>query len=329
MKIFVTGGAGYIGSAATAHFLQAGHQVIVYDSLVKGHRAAVPADATFIEADLSDSAALGAAFAAHQPDAVAHFAAFIEAGESMRDPGAFFQNNVANSVNLLNTMMAHNVERIVFSSTAAVYASKETPISEDDPLGPSNVYAESKLMIEKMLRWYHQVHGLRVCMLRYFNACGAMLDEAGTALRGEAHQPETHLIPITLQVALGQREKLFIFGSDYPTRDGTCIRDYVHIEDLASAHVLALDALAEHGCLTYNLGNGRGYSIREVVEVARSVTGHPIPAEDAARRPGDPPALVASSRRIQQELGWAPRYPELEQIITTAWAWHRSHPNGF
>ncbi len=329
MKILVVGGAGYIGSATAAHFMQAGHDVVVYDSLVSGYRPAVPEGAVFVQGDLADRAALDAAFDSHQPDAVAHFAAFIEAGESMRLPGKYFRNNTANTINLLDAMAAHGVDRIVFSSTAGVYAGQDEPLAEDAPLGPTNVYAETKLMIERMLGWYHQVHGLRYCALRYFNACGAMLNGSGQPLRGEAHQPETHLIPLLLQVALGQREKLYLFGNDYPTPDGTCIRDYIHVDDLADAHVLALDALADAPALTYNLGNGRGYSNREVVEIARQVTGRPIPVEDAPRRPGDAASLVASAAKIRRELGWEPRTPALEDIIESAWAWHRTHPHGY
>jgi len=329
MRVLVVGGAGYIGSATTAHLLEAGHDVLVYDSLVSGYRDAVPEGADFVQGDLADCEALDAAFAGFQPGAVMHFAAFIEAGESMKNPGKYFRNNTANTINLLDVMAEHGVNRIVFSSTAGVYASKDSPLDETDPTGPSNVYAETKLMIEKMLHWYHEVYGLRYAALRYFNACGAMLDAAGQPVRGEAHQPESHLIPLVLQVALGQRDQVYIFGTDYPTRDGTCIRDYVHVEDLATAHLLALDALDTAETMTYNLGNGLGYSVREVIEVAREVTGHPIPAVEAARRAGDAPTLIASAEKIRRELGWEPRYPELKDIIATAWAWHRTHPHGY
>ncbi len=329
MRVLVTGGAGYIGSVAAAYLLRAGHEVVVYDSLVRGYRAAVPREAAFVLGDVGDQAALDAAFEMHRPDAVMHFAAFIEAGESMREPGKFFHNNVVNSLNLIEAMMAHGVERIVFSSTAAVYASKDSPLAEEDPFGPASAYGETKLMIERLLYWYHVVHGLRYCALRYFNACGAMLDEAGNAIRGEAHWPESHLIPLTLQVPLGQREALYLFGTDYDTPDGTCIRDYVHVEDLASAHVLALEALDEREMMIYNLGNGRGYSVREVVETARNITGHPIPVVETDRRPGDATILVAAADRIAQELGWKPRHPDLRDIIASAWAWHQSHPHGY
>jgi UDP-glucose 4-epimerase len=329
VRILVIGGAGYIGSATAAYWLAAGHEVIVYDNLVRGYRKAVPNGATLVVGDIGDRAVLNAAFEHHRPDAVAHFAAFIEAGESMRKPGIYFQNNVANTLNLLEVMIAHDVKRIVFSSTAAVYASKDSPLSETDPLGPANTYGETKFMIERMLHWYHEVYKLRYCALRYFNACGAMLDENGTAVRGEAHRPETHLIPLLLQVPLGQREALNLYGKDYPTPDGTCIRDYIHIEDLASAHVLALDALNERETMIYNLGNGRGHSNRQVIEVTREVTGHPIPIVETERRPGDATILVASAEKISQELGWEPRFPDLHDIIAAAWTWHRTHPNGY
>ncbi|HEC23868.1 MAG TPA: UDP-glucose 4-epimerase GalE [Chloroflexi bacterium] len=329
MRVLVVGGAGYIGSVTAAHLLKAGHEVIVYDSLVRGYREAVPEEATFVEGDLGDRKALDAAFEAHRPDAVMHFAAFIEAGESMQKPGVYFRNNVCNSLELLEAMVAHDVGRMIFSSTAAVYASKDTPLEEDDPLGPSNAYGETKLMIERMLHWYHEVYGLRYCALRYFNACGAMVDEEGRAIRGEAHRPESHLIPLLLQVPLGQREALYLFGTDYPTPDGTCIRDYIHVEDLAAAHVLALEALDSREVMIYNVGNGRGYSNREVIAVAREVTGHPIPIVETDRRPGDAPILVASAEKLRAELGWEPRYPDLKQIIATAWEWHRTHPYGY
>src|SRR5690606_35935300 len=262
MRVLVVGGAGYIGSATTAHLLSAGHEVLVFDSLVSGYREAVPEDAAFVQGDLADCDALAGAFDTFRPEAVMHFAAFIEAGESMQKPGKYFRNNTANAINLLDVMASRGVGRIVFSSTAGVYASKDGPLTEDDPTGPSNVYAETKLMIERMLRWYHEVYGLRYAALRYFNACGAMLDEAGLPVRGEAHRPESHLIPLTLQVALGQREHLYLFGTDYDTPDSTCIRDYIHIDDLAAAHLLALRALDTHTTLTLNLGNGHGYSNR-------------------------------------------------------------------
>lgn len=323
MNIFVTGGAGYIGSAAAKRLLDAGHQVTVYDSLVTGHRAAVPQAATFVQADLADTTKIQAALGNHAFDAVLHFAAFIEAGESMRTPGKYFHNNLAVSLGLIDACVQAGVGRFVFSSSAAVYASSDEPLSETSPLMPANVYGQTKLMIEQTLAWYRQVHGLHYAALRYFNAAGALPD------RGEAHRPESHLIPLVLQVALGQRDRIKIYGTDYPTPDGTCIRDYIHLADLVEAHLLALDALETHSELIYNLGNGTGYSVRQVVETARSVTGEPISAEEADRRPGDPPHLVASADRIAGERGWSPQVPELAQIIDSAWRWHRTHPQGY
>lgn len=324
MHILVVGGAGYIGSATAAHFIAAGHQVTVLDNLVRGHREAVPAEARLIIGDVGDRGALDVLFQTLEIDAVAHFAAFIEAGESMQNPGKYFHNNVTNSQVLLEAMVANGVKRLVFSSTAAVYATKDSAIEEGDPIGPSNVYGETKLMIERMIHWYHSQMGLKYAILRYFNACGAMLDVEGKVLRGEAHTPETHLIPLTLQVALGQRDRMKIFGNDYPTPDGTCVRDYIHIEDLASAHVLALQAVDEHYAMTYNLGNGQGYSVQEVIEVARRVTGHAIPADVVDRRPGDAAILIASAESVNNDLGWKPRYPTLHEIIASAWSWHQN-----
>lgn len=330
MHVLVTGGAGYVGSATATYFLAAGHQVTVFDSLIKGHREAVPEGAAFVQGDLGDQAGLDILFQTKQFDAVAHFAAFIEAGESMQLPGKYFHNNVSNSNNLLQTMIRHGVKRFIFSSSAGVYASKSDIITEDDPVGPASVYGETKLMIERMLNWYHEVSGLQYAALRYFNACGAMLDRNGVPVRGEDHHPETHLIPLTLQVPLGKRSTIHIFGTDYDTPDGTCIRDYVHVEDLATAHVLALEALGNgHERMIYNLGNGRGYSVREVIDVARDVTGVDFPATESPRRPGDAARLVASSERISRELGWEPRYPDLTTIIGSAWTWHTTRPGGY
>jgi UDP-glucose 4-epimerase len=323
MNIFITGGAGYIGSAATQILLEAGHQVTVYDSLVTGYREAIHSAAEFIHADLANAKTLAAALGEKPYDAVMHFAAFIEAGESMQDPGKYFYNNAVLSMGLIEACAKAGIQRFVLSSTAAVYASSDEPLDENASLGPSNTYGETKLMIEQTLDWYRKIHGLRFAALRYFNAAGA-LDE-----RGEAHRPESHLIPLVLRVALGQREDIQIYGTDYPTPDGTCIRDYIHIADLIHAHLLALDALDQHDRLIYNLGNGAGYSVREVIDTARTVTGHPIPAVESARRPGDAPRLVASSTKIQQELGWAPVTPDLKDIITSAWDWHRKHPEGY
>ncbi|MBN1679297.1 MAG: UDP-glucose 4-epimerase GalE [Anaerolineae bacterium] len=330
MHVLVVGGAGYVGSATSAHFLAAGHQVTVYDSLVKGHFEAIPKGAAFVKGDIGDAGALDVLFQTIQFDAVAHFAAFIEAGESMQLPGKYFFNNVVNTQNLLDAMLRHDVKRLIFSSTAGIYASKNAPLEEDDPVGPTSVYGESKLMIERMLRWYNEVSGLQYAALRYFNACGAMVDESGEPVRGEDHHPETHLIPLTLQVPLGQRDAIYIYGTDYNTPDGSCIRDYVHIEDLAAAHVLALEALGDgRDRMIYNLGNGRGYSVREVIDVARAVTGIDFPAIETDRRPGDADMLIASSERINDELGWEPRVPDLKDIMSTAWTWHTTHPNGY
>ena len=323
MNIFITGGAGYIGSATADALLKAGHSVTVYDSLVTGHKEAVPAGATFIHASLEDSHGLAEALTRTRFDAVMHFAAFIEAGESMKKPGRFYQNNLVNSLHLIETAVSAGVKRFVLSSTAAVYRSSDEPLSEDSPLGPTNVYGHTKLVIEQTLDWYHQIHGLRYAALRYFNACGALPG------RGEAHQPESHLIPLVLRVPLGQRENINIYGTDYPTRDGTCIRDYIHIADLVTAHLLALDALGVRERLVYNIGNGNGYSVREVIETAREVTGHEIPVIESARRSGDPARLVASSEKIRRELNWEPRYPDLKDILSSAWEWHKSHPKGY
>ena len=323
MNIFLTGGAGYIGSAAAKILLQNGHQVTIYDSLVTGHRAAVPETARFIHADLADHTPLESALRSEPFDAVMHFAAFIEAGESMQNPGKYFHNNLILSLGLMDISHQVGVPRFVFSSSAAVYASSDEPLTEESPLGPANVYGQTKLMIEQALEWYRRVYGLRYAALRYFNAAGAL---PGC---GEAHQPESHVIPLVLQVALDQRPEVEIFGTDYPTPDGTCIRDYIHIADLIAAHLLALDNLDQHDRLIYNLGNGAGYSVKEVIETARQVTGHPIPTHEASRRPGDAPRLVASAEKIRRELGWEPQHPELHQIITSAWEWHRTHPHGY
>ncbi len=324
MNVLVTGGAGYIGSVVADQVMEAGHQVTILDNLSKGHRKAVPSSAALVVADLADRAALDSLFAAKPIDAVIHLAAFIEAGESMQMPEKYFRNNSANTLNLIEAMLAAGVDRIVFSSTAALYGNPErTPIREDDPLQPTNAYGESKLLVERMLAWQHQCRGLRYASLRYFNAAGA------TEIRGENHHPETHLIPRILQVALGQAEQVNVFGTDYPTPDGTCVRDYIHIVDLATAHLLALEALGTQPRLIYNLGNGAGFSIREVIESARRVTGHPIPVVEAERRPGDPAILIASSEKIRAELGWSPRFPDLDSIIESAWQWHQRNPRGY
>jgi UDP-glucose 4-epimerase len=323
MNIFLTGGAGYIGSAAAQTLLEAGHSVTIYDSLVKGYRAAVPEGARFITADLADQETLQAALSSESYDAVMHFAAFIEAGESMQFPGKYFYNNLVLSCGLIDAVARIGIPRFVLSSTASVYASSEEPLTEESAIEPNNVYGQTKLMIEQVLDWYRHIHNLHYATLRYFNAAGALAE------RGEAHRPETHLIPLVLQVALEQREDIKVFGTDYPTPDGTCIRDYIHIADLVQAHVLALDALESNEKLIYNLGTGAGYSVREVIDVARKVTEHDIPATEAPRRPGDAPRLVANSSKIQSELGWQPQYPELETILLSAWNWHRNHPQGY
>lgn len=323
MKIFVTGGAGFIGSAVSAELLGKGHEVTVFDSLATGHRQAVPEGTQFIQGDLLDGQALNKALDGQGYEAVLHFAAFIEAGESMRDPGKYFRNNMQASFELIEATHKAGIQKFVFSSTAAVYKTSNDPLTEDLPLGPQNTYGQTKLMTEQGLARYNQIHGLRYAALRYFNAAGSLPG------RGEAHQPESHLIPLTLQVALGQRESVAIFGSDYETPDGTCIRDYIHIADLVSAHVLALQALEEHSALVYNLGSGHGYSVLEVIEMVRKVTGHAIPAVETPRRPGDPARLVASPARIERELGWRAEHSGLEEIIASAWAWARKHPHGY
>jgi len=323
MNILVTGGAGYIGSATAEALIKAGHAVTVYDSLVTGYPQAVPTDATFVQADLSDSHALIETLTREKFDAVMHFAAFIEAGESMKEPGRFFQNNFTNSLILMENAIRAGVKRLVFSSTAAVYRSSDEPLTEESPLGPINVYGQTKLMVEQALEWYRQIHGLHYASLRYFNACGALPG------RGEAHQPESHLIPLVLRVPLGQNESISIFGTDYPTPDGTCIRDYIHIADLVSAHLLALEGLRERDQMIYNLGSGNGYSVREVIETAREVTAHRIPAVENPRRLGDSAILVASSEKIKRELGWKPQHDNLHEIVTSAWAWHKWHPKGY
>jgi UDP-glucose 4-epimerase len=323
-RILVTGGAGYIGSVITSQLLKKGYEVVVFDNLGNGHKKAVPPTAKLIVGSTSDRAALDRIFSKHRFDGVVHLAASIEAGESMKFPEQYFRNNTANSLTLLEAVLAHKVPRFVFSSTAALFGTPDrTPIEETDPLHPTNTYGESKLLVEHMLDWFHRIHGLRYACLRYFNAAGATPDQ------GEDHHPESHLIPLILQVALGKRENLSIFGTDYPTPDGTCIRDYIHVGDLASAHLLVLDALREKDKLIYNLGNGKGFSVREVIETARRVTGHAIPVREVERRLGDPAILVASSEKIKRELHWRPSYANLEDIVRSAWDWFRAHPSGY
>lgn len=323
MNIFVTGGAGYIGSVTAQALLDAGHKVTVYDSLVTGHRAAVPSAADFIHADLNDSQALSSVMAEQKFDAVMHFAAFIEAGDSMKNPGRFFQNNVINSIHLIETAHKYGIKKFILSSTAAIYQASDDPLTEESIIKPQNTYGQTKLMIEQTLEWYRRIHGLHYAALRYFNAAGA------TPQRGEAHQPESHLIPLVLRVAMDLRSEINIFGSDYPTRDGTAVRDYIHISDLASAHIMTLEALQGQDRLVYNLGNGKGYSVKQVLDTARAVTGHSIPSVDSPRRSGDPARLVASSQRVIDELGWEPKYPDLKEIISSAWSWRQKNPNGY
>lgn len=318
MRVLVTGGAGFIGSTVTAQLVAAGHDVTVLDDFRKGHRQALSEGPRLVEGDFGDRALLDRVLPGQE--AVLHFAAYIEAGESMQLPEKYFRNNSANALTLLEAMVAHKVGRLVFSSTAALYGDPErVPIEEDDPLKPTNAYGESKLLVEQMLTWMNRIHGLRYASLRYFNAAGG----------AEDHRPETHLIPILFEVAQGKRAEAAIYGTDYPTPDGTCVRDYIHVEDLASAHLLALEGLGQRERLIYNLGNGQGYSVREVIETVRRVTGHPIPVREAPRRPGDPAVLVASSARIRRELGWEPRVPELEAIVRSAWEWRSAHPDGY
>jgi UDP-glucose 4-epimerase len=324
MNVLVTGGAGYIGSHVVRLLLEAGHKVRVFDNLSEGHAAAVPAGVLF-RGDLADPASLREALRGRF-DCVMHFAASCSVGESMGNPAKYYANNVVGSLNLLDAVRAAGVARLVFSSSAATYGvPRETPITEDHPQAPINAYGQTKLDIEHALAYYAGAYGLGYCCLRYFNAAGAAPD--GTI--GEDHDPELHLVPIVLEVALGRRKDVKVFGADYPTRDGTCVRDYIHVYDLASAHILAMEAVEPGKGLAFNLGSGSGYTVREVIEVARKVTGRRIPAADAARRPGDPPALVASSDRIIRTLGWKPEYPDLETIVETAWRWHKAHPDGY
>lgn len=320
MKILVTGGAGYIGGTVAGLLVQQGHDVIVLDNLTHGRREMVPAGTEFVKAELADREAVERVLRSGV-GAVMHFAALIEAGESMRVPEVYFRNNTASTLTLLEAMLAVGVNQLVFSSTAAVYGEPEkTPIAEDAKLQPTNAYGESKLLVEHMLTWFHRCHGFRYASLRYFNVAGAMPG------RGEAHEPESHLIPLILDAAMGRREAIKVFGTDYPTPDGTCIRDYIHVHDLAQAHLLALDALDDEergGRLIYNLGNGQGFSVREVIEGARKVTGRDIPVVEEPRRSGDPAVLVASSEKIQRELGWTPQHARLEEILASAWEWHQ------
>jgi UDP-glucose 4-epimerase len=327
MKILVTGGAGYIGSHVTRVLIERGADVVVFDNLLAGHRAAVHPDAIFVRGDLLDTGDVTSLFAAHRLDGIMHFASHILVGESMQKPIKYLRDNVLSTTNLLEAALEHGVDKFILSSTANLFEQpSRIPIPEEEAIIPGSVYGETKAIGERMLYWLDRTRGLKYCALRYFNACGA--HPSGEI--GEDHDPETHLIPILLQVALGQRENIQVYGTDYPTPDGTCIRDYVHVVDLATAHILALQALIDGGASrVYNLGSGDGYSVLQVLETARAVTGHPIPAAFGARRAGDAPALVADSSRIKHELGWQPQYDNLQRIIETAWAWHRAHPNGY
>ena len=322
MKLLVTGGAGYIGSVVASQLLAAGHDVTVLDSLDRGHRDAVPDGAEIVHADLLDQAATTAALAGGF-DGVLHFAALALVGESVEHPERYWRTNVAGTLNLLDAMRAAGVGRLVFSSTAACYGEPESvPIQETDTEKPTNPYGESKVAVDRMIATECAAHGLGAVSLRYFNVAGA------SGHLGEHHEPETHLIPNVLGVALGKRERVDVFGTDYPTEDGTAVRDYLHIEDLADAHVRAIENTEAGVHHIFNLGNGAGFSVQQVVEVARKVTGHPIPVNESPRRPGDPARLVASSARIREQLGWEPKH-DLERIVGDAWAWHQAHPSGY
>jgi UDP-glucose-4-epimerase GalE len=325
MRVLVTGGAGYIGSHTALLLLSRGHDVHIFDNLSMGHRRAVPAD-RLIEADLGDVPRLDHALLENRIEAVMHFAAFAYVGESVRDPAKYYQNNLTNTLSLMEVMRRHGIWRFVFSSTCATYGVPErVPITEDLPQRPINPYGNAKLAVERALADYATAYGWGYAALRYFNAAGA----SSRADIGEDHDPETHLIPLVLQTALGQRPHIEVFGTDYSTPDGTCVRDYIHVEDLAEAHLLALEHLSPGKELRYNLGMGRGYSVREVIRTAELVTGKQVSVKEGPRRAGDPAVLVASAEKIQKELGWQPRYTELRPILETAWRWHRSHPKGY
>jgi UDP-glucose 4-epimerase len=318
MKILVTGGAGYIGGTVSRLLIGAGHEVTIFDSLCHSRREALPAEAAFVQGDLADRSLLEATLSAGPFDGIMHFAALIEAGDSMKKPEVYFRNNTVGTLSLLEAMLATGHKRIVFSSTAACYGEPETtPILEDAKLQPTNPYGESKLLSEYVFRWMNQLHGIRYASLRYFNVAGAIEGY------GENHEPESHLIPLILDVALGKRASIKVYGQDYPTKDGTCIRDYIHVQDLAEAHLLALAGLENTGRIVCNIGNGQGFTVLEVIESVKRITGKPIPVELCDRRPGDPAVLVASSEKIKSELGWKPKFPELDSIVESAWKWHR------
>lgn len=321
MNVFVTGGAGYIGSICVEELINAGHSVTVLDNLSEGHRSAVDKRAQFIDGNLGSRETIQRALAEARPEAIIHFAAHALVGESMQDPGKYFRNNVASGLELLDAAVKNGVKKFVFSSTCATYGPPDkVPMTEDLPQRPINPYGESKLMFEKMLGWYREIYGLEFVAFRYFNAAGA------SQKFGEHHKIETHLIPNVLKVPLGQASECQIFGTDYPTPDGTCIRDYIHIIDLAQAHILAMEP-GKQGF--YNLGNGEGYSVREVIKMCGKISGKSIPVVERPRRPGDPPRLVASAEKARRELGWTPKFPKLEDIVSTAWEWHKAHPNGY
>ncbi len=324
MRVLVTGGAGYIGSVVVEELLNDGHEVVIYDNLAKGHRASVPSNAKFVQNDLLETPAVAHALRENQIEAVIHMAANSLVGESVQHPEKYYRTNVIGGLSLLNAMREAEVKRLVFSSTAAVYGEPEKqPIAETDRTNPTNPYGETKLAFEQALRWYERAHGIRYASLRYFNAAGA------TARCGEWHDPETHLIPLVLQAAMGQRPEVDIYGDDYSTRDGTCVRDYIHVVDLARAHVLALKVLDNRSAI-YNLGcGGEGYTVRDVINVAAEVTGREIPTKTVARRAGDPAVLIASSDRAKAELGWAPQFQDLRKIIGSAWQWVQNHPGGY
>ncbi len=323
LRVLVTGGAGYIGSVAVEQLIAAGQRVVVFDNLSQGHRAAVHPQAVFVQGDLADRLAIDAVMREHAPDAIMHFASRTLVGESMEHPFLYLGENVRNGLNLMESAVAYGVPRFILSSTANLFGEPQRiPIDEDETIAPGSPYGESKRILERMLFWLQATRGMHFAALRYFNAAGATVE------RGEDHDPETHLIPLVLQVALGQRDHIDIFGDDYDTPDGTCVRDYIHVEDLARAHILALSALGQ-GSRTYNLGNGQGFSVQEVIQAARDITGHPIPARVVPRRPGDPAVLIAGSAAIRHDLGWEPRRPHLHDIVQSAWQWHVAHPTGY
>ncbi|MGQ9717915.1 MAG: UDP-glucose 4-epimerase GalE [Anaerolineae bacterium] len=325
MNILVTGGAGYIGSIVVEELIRRGDSVVVLDNLSTGHRAAVHPQATFVYGDLADRQTVHAVFETYPIDAVMHFASYTLVAESMELPFKYLGENVTNGLNLLQEAIAHGVRRFILSSTANLFdRPRRIPIDEEEDIVPGSPYGESKNLLERILSWLDRIYGFRYAALRYFNAAGA----SPSGERGEDHNPETHLIPLVLRVALGLQDRVTIFGDDYPTRDGTCVRDYIHVTDLARAHILALAAL-DRGSRTYNLGNGQGFTVKEVIETCREVTGHPIPVVVGPRRPGDPAVLVASNEKIRRELGWEPQYPDLRTIVEHAWNWHRTHPHGY